>query len=107
MLSSVKSPVRFVMLTDIRKQDGTEGRGGGTERFWLKGGWKEEGGGVCVARVASRGEMTVVRDMHTVSPPGHGGNKRGRHDELCWRSDVPKRHRLLGEGVCMIGFGRD
>lgn len=81
------------MLPDIRKQDGETGRG--EELNILAKGSLEEGG----VAVGLRGEMTMVRDMRTVSPPGHGGNERGRHDELCYCSSAPKASATLGGSV--------
>lgn len=69
------------------------GKRGGTENF----GRRERGGGIVVG---VKGETTVDQDMQTVCPPGHDlGNRRGRHDELCYRSSAPKASAAQGGSV--------
>lgn len=53
-----------------------------------------------------RGKKTVARDMHTVCPPGHDGGEEIKEEDVTSlvTAQVRQRHRLLREGVCMIGF---
>lgn len=85
--------MRFVLSPALSKQDGETGKRGGTE---ILAGGSVVGGIV----VGVKGETTVDQDMQTVCPPGHDrGNRRGRHDELCYRSSAPKASAAQGGSV--------
>lgn len=96
MASSV-CPVRFIVLLDLNRA-----RGGVEEvKIWQEGQFGRLGR-VCSGECER--ETTVVRDMRAVSPPGCGGKMIEEDMTSFVTAQVLRRHRLLREGVCMIGI---